>query len=148
METIIINPFLGAFMTQNPFDFMASFKNMMQGKEDMLASQRKNIEALSEANRMAVDVIKNIAQLQQQYIKQTFETISGMMGEMMANPQSQETWKKSAETVQDQFNRSVQHGVNVTQVLSKSHKDIYDSMRNSLSQQMENVKKAGQKAKH
>ena len=77
---------MGEIMTQNQFQkvkdtMKETVKNISKkmptlDKEAMMNSHKKNMEALTEANKMAIEVMKSLAHLQSQYVKQTFEDIS------------------------------------------------------------------------
>lgn len=133
----------------NPFQmFTESMKNFAGDRDSMIANHKKNIEALTEANKMAVEVMRNITQLQQQYIKQAFDSISGMMKDVMQNGMNQESWKKHTDQLKKHMNESIDHGVKVTTVLTKSQKDIYENMKARASEHLDEIKKASTKTKH
>ena len=115
-------------MSQNPFqsmqDMMKDMSQKMTGnmdKESMMMSHRKNMEALTEANRMAVEVMKSITQLQSQYVKQTFEDFSSVMKDAGAHPPvSKEAMTNHAGHVKSQMEKAMSHGSNVAQTLANS----------------------------
>lgn len=113
-----------------------------------MESHKKNIETLTEANKMALEVMRNVAELQQQYIKQAFESFSGMMKESMQNGVNQDSWKKHTEQLKDHMNRSVDHGTTVANMLSKSHKEVYEKMKGRVADHMQELKQTAQKTKH
>lgn len=131
-------------MSQNPFqsmqDMMKDMSQKMTGnmdKESMMMSHRKNMEALTEANRMAVEVMKSIAQLQSQYVKQTFEDFSSVMKETMAHPPaSKEAMSNHAGHVKSHVEKAMSHGSNVAQTLANSQKEIFDLMHKRYSEGM------------
>jgi hypothetical protein len=122
----------------NPFEFlMNSMKSapMMINKEEIMMSHRKNIEALTEANKMALDVMKNVAQLQQQYIKQAFETMTTMMREVMAAPMNHEGhMSKNSEHMKKHLTTAVDHTASVVNIIAKTHKDIHEKMKGRFSE--------------
>lgn len=137
----------------NPFEFMmSSMKSapMMFNKEEIMMSHRKNIEALTEANKMALDVMKNVAQLQQQYIKQAFETMTTMMREVMAAPMNHENhMSKNSEHMKKHLNAAVDHTANVAKMFTKTHKDIHEKMKGRFTdcaKEMQTMHKAAHEA--
>lgn len=131
-------------MSQNPFqnmqDMMKDMSQKMTGnidKESMMMSHRKNMEALTEANRMAVEVMKSIAQLQSQYVKQTFEDMTSIMKDAMAHPPaSKEAVAKHTGHVKSHVEKAVEHGSNIASTLAKSQKEIFDLMHKRYSEGM------------
>ena len=65
--------------------FAAGMNKPHVHKEAVMENHRKNLTAIQDANKMAVEVIKTIAQLQSQYVKQTFEDMNAMMREIMSS---------------------------------------------------------------
>jgi phasin family protein len=131
-------------MSQNPFqnmqDMVKDMSSKVMGnmdKESMMMSHRKNMEALTEANRMAVEVMKSIAQLQSQYVKQTFEDMASIMKDTMAHPPvSKEAVSKHTGHVKSQVEKAVGHGSNMAGAIAKSQKEIFDLMHNRYSEGM------------
>lgn len=128
-------------MSKDPFkDMIDMMKEMgeksMQSfdKESLMKSHQRNIEALTEANRMAIDVMKSIATLQSQYIKQSFEDMTKIMRDMMGQPfdknmDPKEVLTKQSNVMGDQVSRAFEHTSNVTSMLARSQKDIFDNMQ-------------------
>ncbi|AIK96021.1 phasin family protein [Candidatus Odyssella acanthamoebae] len=131
-------------MSQNPFqnmqDMVKDMSSKVMGnmdKESMMMSHRKNMEALTEANRMAVEVMKSIAQLQSQYVKQTFDDMASIMKDAMAHPPvSKEAVAKHTDHVKSHVEKVVGHSSNVAGAIAKSQKEIFDLMHKRYSEGM------------
>ncbi|MBW8308936.1 MAG: phasin family protein [Candidatus Paracaedibacteraceae bacterium] len=109
-------------------------------KESMMMSHRKNMEALTEANRMAVEVMKSIAQLQSQYVKQTFDDMASVMKDAMAHPPvSKEAMTKHSDHVKSHVEKAVGHSSNVASTLAKSQKEIFDLMHKRYNDGLEEM---------
>ncbi|RZI45405.1 phasin family protein [Candidatus Finniella inopinata] len=93
--------------------------------EAILSHHKKNLDALSDAQKMAVDVIKNIAQLQTQFMRQTFEEMQSSFKEVMQSPASKEKLKAHADNVKQSLFKAVDHHSNISDIVLKSHKDVY-----------------------
>lgn len=116
-------------------------------KEAVMASHRKNLDALTEANKMAVEVMKSITQLQGQYLKQAFEDFSAVMKDTMGNVASKETAEKHGQHVKDQIAKAMDHGSAITNTLAKSKKEIFELMHNRFSESVEEFKESKEKLK-
>ena len=125
-----------------------TMKNFVGDRETMLHHHKKNIDALTEANKMAVEVMRNVTQLQQQYIKQAFESMSSMMKESTQHGVHKEAWKKHTERLKEHLTRSIDHGTNVAGVIAKSHKDMYEHVKSHVAEHMKDAKKSSEKTKH
>lgn len=118
-------------------------------REAMMKAHRKNMEALTEANKTAIEVMKSIAQLQSQYVKQTFEDFTAIMKDAIANPpMSKEVIEKNSARIKEQFTKAWEHGSSITNTLAKSHKEIFEIMQNRAKEgaheSLDMIKKAKQ----
>lgn len=125
-----------------------NMKNFMGDRETRLHHHKKNIEALGETNKMATEVMRNVAQLQQQYIKQAFEGMSSMMKESAQHGVKKDAWQKHTEHLKEHITRSIDHRTNVAGVIAKSHKDMYEHIKGHVAEHMKDVKKSNDKTKH
>lgn len=105
-------------------------------KDAVMASHKKNLEALTEANKMAVEVMKSISQLQTQYIKQTFEDMSAIMQNITSASSSQATLAQHSQNVKDQLSRIMDHGTNISNTMKNGQREILDIMHNRFSEGM------------
>lgn len=128
-------------MAVNPFESMTDMlkdiqKNAMgsMNSEALMKSHRRNLEALTEANHMAVEVMKSIAKMQSQYIKQSFEDMSSIMKGVVAQPKGEkpamkDVLNRNADIVKDQVHRAFEHSSNVTDLISRSQREMFDRMQ-------------------
>lgn len=129
--------------------------NMLKGlsqapkidKEAVMNSHRKNLDTLTEANKMAIEVMKSITQLQGQYIKKAFEDFSGIMKDTMGKVASKETAEKHSQHVKDQIAKAMDHGSAITNTLSKSKKEILELMHNRFSESVTEFQESKEKLK-
>ena len=106
-----------------------------------IASHKKNLEALNDANKMAADVMKSIANLQSQFVKQTFEDLNSMMrGLMTQKPGQPIDLVAHSESVKNSFQRTMEHAKSVGGVLSSSGKEIHARMHGRLDEAKEELK--------
>src|SRR5215469_1508796 len=74
-------------MAANPFDFdvtkfFADFRYKPFDVEAVWAAQRRNIEALSQANQAAVEGVQALARRQIEMTRETFEGFSALMRDL------------------------------------------------------------------
>ena len=110
-------------------------------REKLISHHKKNLEALSDAQKMAVEVIKNIAQLQTQFVRQTFEEMHTSMKEVMQNPRSKEKLTAHADNVKKTLFKAVDHHANISEIVLKSHKDVYSLVQDRFKDGVESLKK-------
>ena len=107
-------------------------------KEAAFAKQRKNIESLTEANKMAIEVLKSISKLQSQYIRQTFEDMNEMMKDMI-KIKTKEDWEKQTDKMKDGMEKATEHGKNLMGILSQSNHSIFDVMQKRAFENFEEI---------
>lgn len=101
--------------------------------EAALASHKKNLEALTDANKMAVEVMKSIAELQGQFVRQTFEDLNKMIRENMSNkPGEKKDFSISADSMKNSIQKAVDHAGKVGEVLKKSGGEIHAHLKNHM----------------
>ncbi len=125
----------------SPKEMLQNFKMPQIDHAEILNGHRKNLEALSEAQKVAFEVIKNIAQLQTQFMKQTFEAINESMREVIHNPTSTEKLNAHVETVKNTMSKAVDHHSNVSDILLKSNLDVYKLVQDRFKEHTAAVKK-------
>jgi hypothetical protein len=120
----------------NPF---AAWKQLMD-KDSSMGHHKKNLEAMAEASKVAADVVKSIAQLQSEYVKQTFEDMNKMMGELMSAPAHKADFTKHSGKVSEHMHRSTEHAKAVANKIAQSQKHAFEIMQGRAKAGMEAMK--------
>ena len=129
--------------------FPAQAKTQKPDHEAIMKSHKKNLEALNDANKMATDVMKSISNLQGQFLKQAFDDMHLMMGELMGQkPGPQFDLRGSSEILKNSIHRTMDHAKVVGSALSTSSKDIHAKMNSRLDEAKEEFKQHQSKYKH
>ncbi|MBP9753026.1 MAG: phasin family protein [Proteobacteria bacterium] len=148
-----------AMKNMNPFSNTAesTFKNFQhQGdmpkmdQDKMMNIHKKNMETLNEANKLALDVMRQIATLQGQFMTQTFQEVDQIIRENLAfkNTNPQETVKKQTDRFQGAVQRAMDHSKNVSQVMLKSNQELFKSVQNRFEEGMKEMNSSFNKTKH
>lgn len=125
-----------------------SFENFTQHAKDakvdhkaLIESHQKNLRVLNEANKKAAEVMKSIASLQSQFVKQTFEDFNAMMRGMMTQKAGEPIdFSAHSETLKNTFERTLDHAHKVGNVLSKSGKEIYSNVQDRMEEGKDELK--------
>lgn len=113
----------------------------------VVAAQKKNLEALTQANRLAFEGIQAIMKRQTEIARQTLEEISAAathFPDMKANPT--EAMAKQAAAAKDAFERALSNMKELADMIGKSNTEVIDLLNTRLTQSMEEVKQAIEKA--
>ena len=101
--------------------------------EAVLVGHKKNLEALTDANKMAVEVMKSISELQGQFVRQTFEDMNTMIRENMSyKPGEKKDFSVSADSFKNSIQKAVEHAGKVGEVLKKSGSEIHAHLKNHM----------------
>jgi phasin family protein len=141
-------------------DYMDSAKEMFQNfaksmkapqidREALINNHKKNMEAMNDASKMAVEVLKSIAQLQTQYTRQTFEDMSKIVQEMSSSSQNQQwTPPNQTDRLRDMMVRAFDHSNNLSNIMSQSNQKLYGAFQDHVNESMETIRKSADKKKH
>ncbi|MBY0281524.1 MAG: phasin family protein [Alphaproteobacteria bacterium] len=130
--------------------FAENLRKPKVDREAMMENHRKNIEAMNDANKMAMEVIKTIAQLQSQYVKQTFEEMNSALREMMSvkKPEVENKWETHASKIKDAMTKAIDHTASIANVVVKSHRDMHGKMQDRFAEGMDHMKESASKYKN
>lgn len=107
----------------------------------IMENHKKNLEAIGEANKIAVDVLKSLAKMQTEFVKQTFEDMNAMMRKAMTQKPSQPIdISQYSDTLQHSLQRTFEHTKNVGNVLSNSSKEIHARAKDRFEEIREEMK--------
>ncbi len=107
----------------------------------IMENHKKNLEALSDANKIAADVMKSLAKMQSEFVKQTFEDINAMMRNAMTQKPGQPIDVSNySDVIQHSLQRTADHAKNVRSTLSNSGKEIHAKVKDRLEEVSEDIK--------
>ena len=109
----------------NPFDFdvtkmFADFRFHPFDVEAAWAAQRRNIEALSQANQLAVESMQAVAKHQIELARETFEGFSALWRDMATPVSTEDRIVKNTEHVKKMLEKGVTHGREITTIATKA----------------------------
>ena len=134
----------------NFFDFdvtkmMADFRFKPFDVEALMACQRRNIEALSQANQLAVEGVQAVARRQIEIARQTLEDMSVLFREMTQPSSNEDRIVKNTEYAKQMLEKSVTHGRELTLLASKAGAEAADVLRKRACESLDEL---GEMAKH
>ena len=89
--------------------------------ETMFASQRKNVEAIMQANRLALDGVQAIWRRQLDFIKEAVEGLTTLVGDFAPPPGPlNEKFAKHAEYSKQAFERNLANARELTELATKA----------------------------
>jgi phasin family protein len=126
-------------------DFSKSFSN---GKaptvdlEGVFAYQRKNFEAFTNANQLAFDGVKAVAQRQAELAREAVEDFSKLAKELSAPASVEEKLAKQAELAKSAFEQALSTMREMNATLTKSNTQAIDVVSKRVADSFDEVKTA------
>jgi phasin family protein len=128
-----------------------NFTNLFDIKA-LLDIQRKNIEALSEANKLAFEGFQSAAQRQAEILSQIVEDTSSIVKEITAENTPEEKITRQPELVKNTYEKSVTNWRELADIIGESGKEatgiIHDRVNSSLTELKSALKKSDKSSVH
>ena len=124
------------------FDFtklMSQFRLPGVDFAALVDRERKNIEALAEANRIAFEGWQRLVRRQAEILQET-------MKEVVANAGQQDAIKKRADLAKEGFEKALANMRELAEMATKSQKEAFEVVRKRIEENVEGIRNFGKKA--
>lgn len=136
------NPFGDFDFTKmiDPSKLMGDLKVPGVDVEALVASQRRNLEALSEANKLAVEGLHAVAKRQSEIFRQVMEEASQAMRDMMTAGSPEDKASRQTELVKEAFQRAIANMRELAEMVSKSQGEAFDVINKRVTDSLDELK--------
>ena len=129
----------------NPFDFdvtkmFADFRFHPFDVEAAWAAQRRNIEALSQANQLAVESMQTLAKRQIELTRETFEGFSALWRDMAQPGSSEDRVAKNTEYVKQVLENGVKHGGEIATIAAKAGSEAAEILHKRTTESLDEIR--------
>ena len=121
--------------------------NMPFDVQSLMDVQRKNFQAFTEAQQLAVENLQAVAQRQTEIFSQLVEDNSKMAKEMMAEGTPEDKVAKQADLVKKSYEKSIQEAQTIADMVSKSNQQASEIINKRVSASLNEIKSAIKKDK-
>ncbi len=121
---------------------MGEFKMPGVDMEAILGSQRKNIEALTAANRLAFEGVQAMMKRQTEILRQTMREVAAATQGMTATTSPQEKLAQQSTLAKETFERAVANMRELSEMVAKSNSEVFELLNVRLGQVMDEVRQA------
>lgn len=119
---------------------------MMGGGMDMfMAAQRRNMEVLSAANRVALEGAQAVAKRHMEIMQQTMSEMTDSMKDLASPESPQARAAKQAELLKGAYERAVAHIKELADLIQKSNGEALSMLNSRFTEAMEEVKQLAAK---
>jgi phasin family protein len=144
-----INPFFDVDVSKftDVSKLISEFKLPGVDVESALASQQKNIQALTAANQLAFEGFQAVARRQSEILRQSIEQTTAIVTELLAAGSPEDKVAKQAELVKSAFEKALANTRELAELVTKSNSEAADVINKRVSESLEELKAAVAKAK-
>jgi phasin family protein len=127
-------------MTDNTNPFRELEEMLKQWKvpgidlDSVMASYRKNMDALTEAGRLAAEGMKTLAERQTQIMRDSMETLRGATAELTSSKDPQEFATKQAEVAKQAFEKASANLKELADMVVKSNTASFEVIQARMNQ--------------
>ncbi|AWK87095.1 phasin family protein [Azospirillum thermophilum] len=138
MATSNGNPFLDFDITK----IIGDFKMPGVDVEALIASQRRNIEAVTAANQLAFEGLQAAARRQAEILRSSLEEASGYVNQVVAAGTPEEKAARQTELVKAAFEKAIANAREVSELLAKSNTEAAEILSKRVSESLDELKSA------
>lgn len=139
------NPFAEFFSNNDFAKTFEQYQNLPFDINSMLDTQRKNIQALTEAQHLAVENLQAIVQRQTEILSQLVEDNSNIAKEFMGEGTPEEKISKNADLLKKVYERTVKNMEELSDIISKSNSEASDIINKRVSASINELKNSLEK---
>ena len=118
-----------SFFDYDVTKLMADFRFRPFDLETLMAAQRRNIEALSQANQLAVEGIQAVARRQIEIARQALEDVSALIRDLAQPASTEDRLAKNTEYAKQVLEKSLDHSREISQLATKAGTEAADVLR-------------------
>lgn len=131
-------------------EFSRMFSDMrMPGMPDMdafLSAQRRNMEVLSAANRVALEGAQAVARRHMEIMQQTMQEVTDTMRDMASAETPQAKAAKQTELLKTAYERAVAHMKELADLIQRSNGEALGMLNQRFAEAMDEVKAIAEKS--
>ena len=129
----------------NPFDFdvtkmFADFRFQPFDVEAVWAAQRRNIEALSQANQAAMAGVQALAKHQIELTRETFEGFSALWRDLATPVSTEDRIVKNTEYVKQIIEKGVKHGGEIATIAAKAGSEAAEILHKRTTESLDEIR--------
>ncbi|MGN6670373.1 MAG: phasin family protein [Candidatus Nucleicultricaceae bacterium] len=121
-------------------DFFKNFSMPQLNMEAAINAHKKNLEVFSKAHKAALATVKEVNELHGQYAKKMLDDMKSHMENIRNAPSNESRFKTHADSLKNSFENSMNHGREVMNMWSRTHRDITDSFAKRVKDGVEEFK--------
>ncbi len=138
----------------DPTKVVDEFSKMLKGynmpgvdMEGLVASQKKNLEALTSANRVVIEGIQAVAKRQAEILQETMNEATKALDTLTKASSPQDIAAKQADLAKTAFDRALGNMRELAEMVSKANQQAADTINTRISATLDEIKGMALQAK-
>jgi phasin family protein len=137
----------------NFFDFdvtkiMSDFRFRPFDLEKWMACQRRNVEALAQANQLTVEALQAVTRRQIEIARQALEDVSALWRDLAHTGSTEDRIAKNTEYAKQMLEKSASNGREITQLATKAGTEAADVLRKRACESLDEIRDLAQQSAH
>jgi phasin family protein len=108
--------------------------------ESLVAAQRKNLEAFTQANQLAVEGVQALARRQVEIARQAVDEASALLREWTQPGAPEERLAKNAEIAKQAFEKGVANARELAELVAKANSEAFNVIHKRVSEGFEELR--------
>jgi len=108
--------------------------------ESLLASQRKNVEALTQANQLAAEGLQAVAKRQVEIARETIEEATSLFKDIGQPTAPEDRIAKNAELLKQTFEKGLAHARELSLTLAKAQTEAFDVITKRVAEGIDEIR--------
>jgi phasin family protein len=143
-------PFMGADFSKMFSEFkmpdfgkqinLGDFKMPNVDMDGIMASQRKNIDALTQANKLAAEGFLAVAKRQGEIFKETMEYAQTAMKDVVSGTSPEASAGKQADFVKTAFEKALANAKELAELTAKANSETFDIINKRVVESLDELK--------
>jgi len=125
------------------FDLSKLMGDLAPGAPDverLMEAQKKNLEAIAEANRRAAESFQAIVQRQTDLMREAMSEAASAVGDLSASASPEARAQKQADLMRRAFERTITNMREIAEMAAQSNGEIYDLLAQRAAESLAEVK--------
>ena len=139
--------FKNPFLDMDVQKLMGEFRLPNVDVDAVVAAQKKNIEALTSANQLAVEGMQAIARRQTEILRQTVEELQKNMQSLMEGGAPEARVSKSTELTKVAFEKAISNMKELSEMVAKSNGEAFDVINKRVAESLDEIRDLTRKIK-
>lgn len=106
----------------------------------LMEAQRKNLEALAEANKLALEGVQAVFKRQAEILQKTIDEVQGNLKDVSASGSPQDAVVMQADLVKGAFENALGNMRELAEMVSKSNTEAFDTVNKRFGESLEELK--------